>query len=62
MSFQGHTLRAGEEGTGLLASGASYRMVVGVATETVVGVEGCSSSEREPGMKLNAVMLIEEVE
>jgi hypothetical protein len=55
-------LYAGEETTGRLFGGRQYRIAIGKAVETVVGVDGCSRNEREPGMEINAVMRIEEVE
>jgi hypothetical protein len=35
---------------------------IGAASETIVGVNGCDARERDPGMRVNAVVLIEEVE
>jgi len=58
----GRPMHTGQEQTGRLADGRRYRLALGPAWETVVGIDGCETSERQPGMEINAVMLIEEVE
>ncbi len=55
-------LPLGGDTAGYVADGRRYRVSIGKAVETVVGVDGCSRNEREPGMEINAVMLIEEAE
>jgi hypothetical protein len=62
IDLSGLVLFAGADAEGALADGRRYHVDIGAASETIVGVNGCDARERDPGMRVNAVVLIEEVE
>lgn len=62
VSFDGELLYAGDEMAGRLSGGRGYRLAIGAARETVVGVEACLPAEQQPGFLINAVVFSAEEE
>jgi len=62
VSVGGEALYAGEEIVGLLPDLRRYRVGIGAARQTIVGIDSCPPAEQRPSVQINAVVFVEEGE